>query len=380
MPQNYEKPKKYVPGPGDPELPPQLTEFQNKNTDEVIEELNRMPFFMTKLDDTDGDGGNNLELEALKALAYEGEPHEIAENFKNQGNDLYKAKRYKEAREMYNKGLEIKCDVAKINEALYSNRAACELELKNYRRCINDCKHALQHGPKNIKCYFRMGKAFFALSKLDDAEEAVNFGLKFDSSNASLKSLLAQIVKTKEDLLAQEAKRLAELKEKEKKQALLDAALILRNYTLVSTSSPPEFLEQTKLYLENDEDIESQLIFPSVIVYPTIDEIDFVASVGELSTPGDLVDIVLQRPQEWFEQENHRSFTPKNLICYMETESGGLTKVGKKVSFHDVLKLEKPNVPLFDKALRVYMVPKSESTQWLEKWDKNEALERRLKN
>lgn len=38
---------------------------------------------MTKLDNSDGDGGENVELEALKALAYEGEPHEIAENFKN---------------------------------------------------------------------------------------------------------------------------------------------------------------------------------------------------------------------------------------------------------------------------------------------------------
>lgn len=47
---------------------------------------------MTKLDETDGAGGENVELEALKALAYEGEPHEIAENFKKQGNELYKAK------------------------------------------------------------------------------------------------------------------------------------------------------------------------------------------------------------------------------------------------------------------------------------------------
>lgn len=142
MSKEHDKPKRYVPRPGEPALPPQLSEFQNKNTDQVLEELNRMPFFMRKLDDTDGDGGENVGLEALKALAYDGEPHEVAENFKNQGNELYKVKRYKDAREIYNKGIEIKCDSNKINESLFSNRAACELELKNYRRCVNDCRQA----------------------------------------------------------------------------------------------------------------------------------------------------------------------------------------------------------------------------------------------
>lgn len=85
---------------------------------------------MTKLDNSDGDGGENVELEALKALAYEGEPHEIAENFKKQGNDLYKVKRFRDARELYSKGIDVKCQVNTINESLYANRAACELEIK----------------------------------------------------------------------------------------------------------------------------------------------------------------------------------------------------------------------------------------------------------
>ena len=40
-------------------------ELKNKTTDEVLEELNRMPFFMTHLDDSNGEGGENMELEAL---------------------------------------------------------------------------------------------------------------------------------------------------------------------------------------------------------------------------------------------------------------------------------------------------------------------------
>lgn len=373
----FKKPEKYVPGPGDPALPPQLTEFQDKTTDEVMEELNRMPFFMTQLDNTDGEGGENLKLEALKALAYEGEPHEIAENFKNQGNDLYRARRYKDARELYNKGVEVHCDDDAINESLFLNRAACELELKNHRRCINDCKEALGYNPKNVKCFYRMGRAFFSLNKLEEAKEAIEFGLRFDSNNAALGALLDKIVKKDEEIKAYEAKKENEKKEKERLGAILQAAVVVRNISIVNTSQPPELVKDAKISLENEEDIESQLIFPTMVMYPTTDEFDFVGSVGELSTPQDLLELVMQRPEEWFQKPGHENFTTKKLIGYMETEAGGLIKVGKKVSFHDVLKMEKPNVPLFDNSLRIYFVPKQESEEWLGKWDKSQALERR---
>ena len=42
----------------------------------------------------------------------------------------------------------MKCGVAKIDESLYSNIAACELELKNFRSCINCCREALSLNPK----------------------------------------------------------------------------------------------------------------------------------------------------------------------------------------------------------------------------------------
>ncbi|CAR23550.1 HSP70/90 family co-chaperone CNS1 [Lachancea thermotolerans CBS 6340] len=377
MPKPYVKPKRYVPGPGEPALPPQLSEFQNKSTDDVMEELNRMPFFMSKLDGTDGEGGQNVELEALKALAYEGEPHEVAENFKNQGNDLYRAKRYKDAREIYNRGIDIKCDDSKVNESLFSNRAACELELKNYRRCVNDCKRALQYNVKNIKCYYRIAKAFLLLNKLEDAKQAAEFGLKLDPENQALNALRQNVDKKKQDADAFEAKKLKEQTERERLETILEASMILRNFKNVDTANPPELLEEAKICLENKEDMESQLIFPAMVLYPISDEFDFIGAVGELSTPEDLLNTLLQRPEEWFEQPGHEEYTAKKLFGFMETEAGGLIKVGKKVTFHDVFKMEKPSVPLFDKSLRIYFVPKSKSEAWLAKWDKEEALKKR---
>ncbi|AGO13611.1 AaceriAGL268Cp [[Ashbya] aceris (nom. inval.)] len=374
---SYKKPQRYKAGPGDPVLPPQLSEFQGKTTDEVLGELNRMPFFMTKLAPGDEASGENVELEALKALAYDGEPHEVAENFKNQGNDLYKVKRFRDARVMYNKGIEVKCEDARVNELLLLNRAACELELKNYRRCINDCRAALQLNAKNPKAFFRIGKAFLQLDKLEEAAEATNFGLRVDPENEALLSLLSAISKKEKAKQEREQKLEASRKEAERSASILEAAMAIRNIHVIASKQRPDLLEAAKIKLDNPEDIESQLIFPAMIMYPTTGEFDFIATVSELSTPSELLELVLQRPPEWFEQRGHEGFSATSLVAYMETGSGGLIKVGKKAKFHDVLKMEKPVVPLFDDALRVYFVPKAESEAWLNKWDKTKALENR---
>lgn len=378
MSKDYKKPEAYIPGPNDLALPPQLSEFKDKTTDEVLEELNRMPFFMTHLDESNGDGGENMELEALKAMAYEGEPHEIAENFKNQGNDLYKAKRFKDARDVYEKGIDIKCDDDKINEALFSNKAMCELELKNYRSCINNCKLALNLNPKNIKCYFRMGKAFFALDKLDESIEAVQFGLKVDSEAKALLGLLETISKRDNDRKAYKKKREQEEQRKKDLESFLSDALILRNVKNITTNQKSEFLNEAKIQLEDPLDFESQMIYPTIIMYPTTNEFDFVAETGELSSIQDILALVMNRPSEWFDMPGHKNFSSKKLLAYMETEAGGLIKAGKKLNVHDILKKDTPRVPLFDGALKIYFVPKAESEDWISKWNKADAIKRRM--
>lgn len=306
-------------------------------------------------------------------MAYEGEPHEVAENFKNQGNDLFTVKRFREARDIYNKGIEIKCENDKINEALFANRAACQLELKNYRSCINDCKHALTLNPKNIKCYYRMGKAFYLLNNIEEAKESVGFGQKVDKENKSLITLLEVIEKKDKEIKEKEAKVLREKQERKNFKIILDNAMGLRHITNINSSHPPDLLKDAKIRLEDPIDFESQLIYPALIMYPTTDEFDFVAEISELTTVQELLELILERPQEWFELPGHKNFTSKKLIAYMETETGGLIKAGKKMTFHDILKKDSPNIPLFDNSLKIYFVPKIESESWLAKWDKQKA-------
>lgn len=369
--------KRYIPKPGEPALPPQLSDLVQKSPDEVMTELNRMPFFMSQLDETDGEGGENIGLEALKSLAYDGEPDEIATNFKNQGNDCFKFKQYKNAIEYYTKALDVDCKVDSINVALYLNRAACNLELKNYRRCIEDCKKALFIDENNAKACYRAGRAFFAVERYDEAKQVLQFGLSKDPQNKAIQDTLAAVEEKEKQIEDKRLKKECEAYQLKLQKDLLYSAIQLRHFELVKTLRPAEYLEDAKLRLEDPADYESQLIFPAVVLYPTTDEFDFIAEISELTTPAEILEMVLDRPQSWFEDPKHKFFTAKSLECYMETVSGGLVKVGKKVPVNNALMAEKAKAPLFDNGLRLYVVPKQDSQQWLSKWNKEAALSKR---
>lgn len=369
--------KRYVPKPGEPALPPQLSDLVQKTPEEVMTELNRLPLFMSQLDETDGEGGENVGLEALKSLAYDGEPDEIATNFKNQGNDCFKFKQYKNAVEYYTQGLEVECKVDAINVALYVNRAACNLELKNYRRCIEDCKKALLIDEDNVKACYRAGRAFLAVERYDEAKQVLQYGLTKDPENKAIQETLRKVEEKEKQIEEKRLKKEREEHQERLRKELLTNAVKLRHFETVKTPRPADYLENAKLRLEDPADYESQLIFPAVVLYPTTDEFDFVAEISELTTPLELLEMVLDRPQSWFEDPKHKNFTVKSLECYMETITGGLIKVGKKVPINKALMSDKAKAPLFDNALRLYVVPKQDSPEWLSKWNKEVALSKR---
>lgn len=131
----------------EPTLPPHIAETKDKSVDEIVKDLKRSPFFMTSQDDVEGEE-ENPELEAFRALMDEGTRLEQAESARERGNDLVRAKKWKDGKEFYTKGLmalrkaskedptdedeEKKEEAAK--EVLLVNRALCHLELRTSPR------------------------------------------------------------------------------------------------------------------------------------------------------------------------------------------------------------------------------------------------------
>ena len=133
-----------------PALHPDIAAVRGRPVEDILREMNRMPLFMTELDDTDGADGENEALEAIRALAYEGTRAEIAGNFRESGNEQARLRRWVDAQLFYDKALaalkappheQPELDVAEkpdpveeakkereIEEACYANRALCHLE------------------------------------------------------------------------------------------------------------------------------------------------------------------------------------------------------------------------------------------------------------
>ncbi|KAM3414408.1 hypothetical protein BST61_g11046 [Cercospora zeina] len=250
-------------------MPPSMEAKRTKTASELLAEMNRVPLFMTTLDETDGAGGENLMLEAIKALAYEGTKAEVAANFREQGNEAARAKNWRDAREFYSKAIasvqgkvklvegpekeldlpststERMIDVTElddataakkgtgevldeeaewaqereIEEACFANRALCNLELKNYGQTITDSASTLRLNPQNIKALYRAASACLALDKLPEAHDAITKGLTLDPTNTSL-STLSQKLQARKTLLDHLASKRQAREEQQRQESL----------------------------------------------------------------------------------------------------------------------------------------------------------------
>lgn len=93
-------------------------------------------------------------LEAIRALQYEGTKADIAQGFKDRGNEMVQEKAWKDAKEFYSKGVAVlttkeedKWEKAEdfdeemkrrktLEEQIYVNRALCNLELREYHQSL----------------------------------------------------------------------------------------------------------------------------------------------------------------------------------------------------------------------------------------------------
>lgn len=134
------------------------------------EQMEEHPLLMTKSPDP-----NNLPplVEAMRQLKYSEEcnsPEDLAKQYKLDGNENYKNKRFPDAIANYTKGLNYldkELDkTAQLKSVLYSNRAACYVMLKEYQKAVDDCKHALRIFPTNQRARQRMEESLYKLPRV----------------------------------------------------------------------------------------------------------------------------------------------------------------------------------------------------------------------
>ena len=171
---------------------------------------------------------------------------EIAQNFKEQGNEYFKEKRYREALGFYTQGVDAQPTDVVLQEALLCNRAACHLELGeifffhfghfhskwtpfgrtgNYGSVIRDCARALANNSHCSKALYRSALALVALDRLEEAVEHCDQCLSFDSQNQSVKKLRDRANQALAAKRRKEQERIQTLQQEKQAKQLLNSAL-----------------------------------------------------------------------------------------------------------------------------------------------------------
>lgn len=139
------------------------------------------------------------------------------DEYRSQGNDLLKQKKFPDAMEFYDRCLRITRKATTLdNVAIYVNKIACLLSLEKYNQVVAECNDAMRliknyknrndgkHSPDEVKrmgsmelrLAVRKGNAQAKLGKVTEAISEYERALTFDPSNASVKKDLEMLRKT----------------------------------------------------------------------------------------------------------------------------------------------------------------------------------------
>ncbi|CAI5441489.1 unnamed protein product [Caenorhabditis angaria] len=320
--------------------------------DEWCKEIDQHPAFMTELKSTDGKYHDTIE--ALQAMKYNKEDDEDlqmnAEHHKNEGNKHFKFKKYRWAIDAYTNGLKEKCADKKLNAILHFNCAAAHKHIGNLRSAIKSCSMGRKFDPTNLKGVVRGAECLLELEYGRDALEWIETSKKMfafvkeTSEDSDLNEDEKKFIEKMEELrkkavelsLLEERNlrksKVEERKDIESKRKLLDA-LKSRNLNL-SPRLPfdyPELMDNSRLtvslsFMKKHEivqfDDENNLIWPILLQYPEVGQIDVLTETCEKTTVGELLQAVLDSPAEWdkehvYKFENVRFFIADQYDEYL---------------------------------------------------------------
>ncbi|KAM5266321.1 tetratricopeptide repeat protein 4 isoform 2-T2 [Hipposideros larvatus] len=279
-----------------------LEKFQSQSyrgrfiEDRWEEEFEKIPLFM-KETPSEIDPKENPDLACLQSIIFDDErsPEEQAKTYKDEGNEYFKEKNYKKAVISYSEGLKKKCADSDLNVVLYTNRAAAQYYLGNFRSALNDVIAARKLNPCHLKAIVRGALCHLELKNFADAVNWCDKGLQINAKEKKLLELRAKADKLKrtEQRDIRKAK-LKEKKERNQNEALLQA-IKARNIRLVSEAAGEdedsasggrgELLDG--LSLDNfcgsrlSVDDQGRLSWPVLFLYPEYAQSDFISAFHE---------------------------------------------------------------------------------------------------
>ncbi|CAI4212588.1 unnamed protein product [Parascedosporium putredinis] len=343
-----------------------------RDMSDILQDLNKSPLFMTDIEDND-------DMEALKALAYEGTPLENAGEMKEQGNEAFKAKRWDMARDCYGKGINIlwyeerrRARGEKPTRRVPAEGEEEEEEDPDAEETVRQQRALLETittpQPRNVKAYYRSARALLRVDRIEEADDACARGLTVDPANPALLGLAAEIARRAATVLAKKRADEERAAQTQHRATVLAAAIAARGIRMRSTPKPPDMEDARVKLVPDEDDPASHLSFPALLLYPLHLETDFIKEFNETQTLADHLAYVFPLP--W---DARGEYTALGVECYVETPAGGLLKMGRKLPLLKVLAGGK--VEVVDQVVRIFVVPKAGAADWVVKYKEQRAKE-----
>ncbi|KAK7470989.1 ribosomal protein S7A, variant 2 [Stygiomarasmius scandens] len=301
---------------------------------------------------------------------------EVAQNFKEQGNDYFKGKRWREALGFYTQGIDAKPTDSALQEALLCNRAACNLELQNYGSVLRDCSKAIELNPKSSKAYYRSALALVALERFDEAINCCLCCLQFDPKNKSVETVLLKAEKLQREKDKKEQQKQERIRKENEAKMRLDKAFQERN--IIALPNPKGSQNPYSPHFDPEDPTQSSLIIPVFFLYPQYATSDVIPEFVEDTPFTAHLEIMFPpnaAPPEW---DAKHEYMNGNLVIYAMTKRKRLLKVGKKMSLRDVCNAAKAKegepkdgLELKDGCLTFVVLPKGDvEKKWVEEFKK----------
>ncbi|CAN7984772.1 unnamed protein product [Ixodes hexagonus] len=295
-------------------------------------EMEEHPLFASKLPE---DAAMPPLVEALQQLKYDTDmngPDELAENYKEDGNNNFKLKKYRWAIASYTEGLKQKCVNPELNAQLYCNRAAAHFHLQNYGSSLADAVSALKLKPSYTKALTRAALCCWELKRAQECLDWCNKILKLEPGNAAMLNLKDRAEKQAKQEERDRRKEQQRAKREATKAAALRSALAERGIQVPEAEeeaaeafdrlapSHPALVGHRVHLSGNGVD----LVWPTIFLYPETMESDFVQQFDERTTFGDQTNILFGDPSNQPEWNADGRYAPGKVTVWFKHKFSGV--------------------------------------------------------
>uniref|UniRef100_A0A7S2X907 Cns1/TTC4 wheel domain-containing protein n=1 Tax=Lotharella oceanica TaxID=641309 RepID=A0A7S2X907_9EUKA len=324
----------------DAKLPEGMEAFDNPrrkatrfpdNPEDIDAYVNNIPLFSKARPSKDKQGDAWKMVEAIEANQ---DPKVKATELKNNGNECFKAgpKRWKDAITFYTQAIDEECGDARLDSVCLSNRALIHMKQKNYGKCIDDCKLAIEKNPRNPKAYLRAGQASWELGKRKEAMRWYEWTLKRAGDDFLKKNYVVNLIKKSERILEEDRKKAEEKRRrkvlKEKAEDILANAIKLRDVQITGETLNGEY--KPKL------DDKGCIHWPVLFMYPEFLQTDFIQDFHELRTFKDQLSLMFPPKGSSPPWDKKGAYRLSELEVFVEVKSKTAHSV-RKVGIEDAL-------------------------------------------